>query len=328
MDAGNGKATAVGTAENTATFVDLYRTMKLIRRVEEVTQSLFLRGEIYGSTHLCIGQEAVSAGVCPMVEPRDRVAATYRGHGHILALGCDPQGLLEELMGRRGGLCGGRSGSMNVVDLSKSLLGCFGIVGGSIAAATGAGLGLRRRGEGGVAVAFFGDGAANQAYFHECLNFAKVFRLPVVYVCENNQYGEYTPMDQVTPGGIVGRVAALDIPASTVDGNDVWAMREAASEALARVRADEGPIFLEASTYRFSDHGRGDPVDYRRPGEMERWRERDPLTLARQRLTGEFEVPVEDLDIIDNDVDDQVSRLREAALATPFPEPEPASQFK
>lgn len=306
--------------------VDLYRQMVLIRRFEERVHDLFLRGQVYGSTHLCIGMEAVGVGFISALADRDRVACTYRGHGHVLALGTDPVGLMAELTGRATGTCGARAGSMNVVDLEHRLIGCFGIVGGSLAAATGAGLSLRRRN--GVAVAFFGDGTANQAYFHECLNFAKVFSLPVVYVCENNQYGEFTPVEEVTPGGILARPRAMGIQAERVDGQDVLEVRAVALQAVERARAGEGPVFVEAETYRYSDHGRGDPISYRPEGEMERWRQRDPLDVARGRLIGEHRVPESELDRVDSEVADELERITAAALDSPFPEPgAPASEF-
>lgn len=307
-------------------YLDLYRQMVLIRLFEQRVYDLFLRGEIYGSTHLCMGMEAVGVGVISTLREQDRVACTYRGHGHVIALGSDPVGLMAELTGRANGTCGARAGSMNVVDLENRLIGCFGIVGGSLAAATGAGLSLRRRD--GVAVAFFGDGTANQAYFHECLNFAQVLSLPVVYVCENNQYGEFTPTDEVTPGGILARPRALGIPSERVDGQDVWAVRAAADEAVARARAGDGPVFLEAYTYRYSDHGRGDPVKYRPEGEMEQWRQRDPLVLARARLGDGYGVSEEELDRVSSDVEEEVERITAAALEAPFPQPDPgATEF-
>ena len=216
--------TAAAPPEDVETYAELYRRMLLIRGFEDRVQSLFLRGEIYGTTHLYSGQEAVAVGFASSLGPDDRVACTYRGHGHLLAMGTDPEGLLAELLGRETGVNGGRAGSMNVVDPEHGVLGCYGIVGGSIAAATGAGLSLR--GTGAVAVAYFGDGATNQAYFFECLNFAKVFELPVVFVCENNGYGEYTPFEAVTPGGIVPRAAAIELPTTELDGMDVRAVRD------------------------------------------------------------------------------------------------------
>lgn len=297
---------------------DLYRRMVLIRRFEQAVHDLFLRGEVYGSTHLCMGQEAVSVGVASVLRDGDRVAATYRGHGAVLAVGSDPAAFMAELLGRATGVCGGRAGSMNVVDLDRGLIGCFGIVGGSLAAATGAGLSLKRRG--GVAVGFFGDGAVNQAYFYECLNFAKVRALPVVYVCENNQYGEFTPMQEVTPGGILARPLAMGIPAEKVDGQDLWEVREATSDALYRARRGEGPIFLEAFTYRYSDHGRGDPVRYRPDGEMERWKQRDPLDIARKRLQKDHGATEAELDAIVSDVEEELGRITDSALKAPFPD--------
>src|SRR3954464_3983871 len=216
------------TTPSTELALGLYRRMLLIRGFEDRVQSLFLRGEVYGTTHLYSGQEAVAVGFASVLREGDLVACTYRGHGHLLAMGTDPEGLLAELLGRETGVNGGRAGSMNVVDQEHGVLGCYGIVGGSIAAATGAALSLR--GGDSVAIAYFGDGATNQAYFFECLNFAKVLALPVVFVCENDGYGEYTPMEVVTAGGIQPRVAAMNLPTRTVDGMDVWAVHAAAAE--------------------------------------------------------------------------------------------------
>jgi len=307
--------------------VELYRRMRLIRRFEDTIQSLFQKGEVHGTTHLYSGEEAVAVGVCCVLEDADRAAGTYRGHGHALALGVEPQGLLDELLGRETGVCGGRAGSMNVVDLEHRLIGCFGIIGGSIAAATGAALALRR--SGGVAVAFFGDGTTNHGYFHECLNFAKVLSLPVVYVCENNLYGEFTPWETVTAGQILARPQALEIPAQTIDGNDVWTVRETARAAVARARAGEGPQFIEALTYRFVGHSRSDPGAYRKPGELDAWKERDPLKVARETLAAHAGVEVERLDAVDAEVDRELEAMVERGLAAPYPPAgAPAREFK
>src|SRR5215468_4052104 len=202
-------------------YLGLYRRMRMIRGFEDLIQSLFLRNEVYGTTHLYSGQEAVAVGFASMLTGEDRVAATYRGHGHALALGVDPQRLLDEMLGRESGINGGRAGSMNVNALGDRLIGSFGIVGGSIAAATGAALALKRT-TGGVAVAYFGDGAMNQAYVFECLNFCQVHKLPLLFVCENNGYGEYTPFESVTAGEIRARAEVFEIPAETFDGMSVW----------------------------------------------------------------------------------------------------------
>ena len=299
------------------TYAELYRRMLLIRGFEDRVQSLFLRGEVYGTTHLYSGQEAVAVGFASSLGPDDRVACTYRGHGHLLAMGTDPEGLLAELLGRETGVNGGRAGSMNVVDPEHGVLGCYGIVGGSIAAATGAGLSLR--GTGAVAVAYFGDGTTNQAYFFECLNFAKVFELPVVFVCENNGYGEYTPSQAVTPGGIVPRAAALELPTTELDGMDVRAVRAAAREIVERVREGGGPEFVEARTYRFVGHSRSDPGKYRPEGELERWQERDPLVVAEALLRDELGMAADALAAIPGDVEAELDRIEAAALAAPFP---------
>lgn len=306
--------------------LELYRTMRLIRRFEDTVQSLFQRGEIHGTTHLYSGQEAVAVGVCSVLEPIDRVAGTYRGHGHALALGVDPQGLLDELLGRESGVCGGRAGSMNVVDLEHRLIGCFGIVGGSISAATGAALALKRRG--GVAVAFFGDGAANQGYFHECLNFAKVLALPVLYVCENNLYGEFTPWEEVTAGELRARAETLGIPAGTIDGNDVLVVREAAGAAVERARNGGGPQFIEALTYRFVGHSRSDPGKYRKAGELDAWRDRDPIKLARAALLERLSATEHAVAEVEDAVDRQIDAIAERGLAAPWPQPGAVREFK
>jgi acetoin:2,6-dichlorophenolindophenol oxidoreductase subunit alpha len=305
----------------------LYRRMLLIRRFEELVQRLFEAGHVHGTTHLYSGQEAVAVGVASELAMKDRVAGTYRGHGHALALGTPPQRLLDELLGRATGICGGRAGSMNVVDLEHRLIGCFGIVGGSIAAATGAALALKQTG--GVAVAFFGDGTTNHGYFFECLNFSQVNKLPVLYVCENNLYGEFTPWEDVTAGEIRDRAAQFGMPSVTIDGNDLWAVRESAKSALEGIRSRGGPAFIEALTYRFVGHSRSDPGTYRKPGELERWKARDPLLIAHQRLEDVFGIPAAELQAISDGVNLEIVTLRDAGLTAPFPTPEAsAREFK
>jgi TPP-dependent pyruvate/acetoin dehydrogenase alpha subunit len=323
------EAPATTSIPQTEEAIELYRRMRLVRGFEELVQALFLKGEVHGTTHLYIGQEAGAVGVASVLGPDDRVAGTYRGHGHALALGVNPQELLDEMLGRSTGVCGGRAGSMNVIDLSNRLVGCFGIVGGSIAAATGVGLALRD--SGGVAVAFFGEGTVNQGYFAECLNFAKVESLPVLYVCENNRYGEFTPYEDVTAGEIIERVGAMRIPTEQVDGMDVFAVSEAATGAVDRARTGGGPQFLESLTYRFVGHSRADPGKYRRPGELDEWRLRDPLVVARERLTAQAGVAAADLDALDAQVAGELEEMRERGLAAPLPDPaelERATEFK
>jgi TPP-dependent pyruvate/acetoin dehydrogenase alpha subunit len=317
---------AAGVLDDLDLYMRIYRQMLVIRGFEDLVQSLFLADEVYGTTHLYSGQEAIATGVASVLEERDRVAATYRGHGHALALGVDPQALLDEMLGRRSGVNGGRAGSMNVNSPADRLIGSFGIVGGSIAAATGAALALKRT-TGGVAIAYFGDGAMNQGYVFECLNFSQVFRLPLVLVCENNGYGEYTPFRSVTAGEIRDRAEVMGVPAETIDGMSVWTVREAAGRAVAHARAGKGPVFVEALTYRFVGHSRSDPGAYRPEGELDRWRERDPILVLRAQLESEG-VAAADLDELEREVSEELEQMRVRGLAAPFPTELTAREFK
>lgn len=312
--------TGTAEAEAPAAYLGRYAQMLLIRLFEGEMHRLFLQGHVHGTTHLSSGQEAVPVGICSALDPHDYAAGTYRGHGHALAKGTDPEPLAAEMLGRATGVCGGRAGSMNVIDLEHGLVGCFGIVGGSIAATTGAALSAGRQGR--VAVAFFGDGAANQGYFHECLNFAKVLGLPAVFVCENNFYGEFTPMAKVTAGGdIAARGAAYGLPARVVDGNDLWEVRAAALEAVERARSGAGPTLLECQTYRHYGHSKSDPATYRPKDEVDDWLARDPLVLARTRLL-ETELEERQVADIEEETHERIERAIEAALAAPFPDPD------
>lgn len=310
-----------------AAYLEAYGRMLLIRRFEQAIHKLFLEGEVHGTTHLAAGQEAVPVGVCMALEPGDYIAGTYRGHGHALAKGTDPDALVAEMLGRSTGVCGGRSGSMNVIDLEHGLVGCYGIVGGSIAAATGAALSARRQGR--VAVAFFGDGATNQGYFHECLNFAKVAALPAVFVCENNFYGEFTPMADVTAGADIARRAkSYGMPSEVVDGNDVWAVHAAGAEAVERARSGGGPTLLECRTYRHYGHSKSDPGRYRPKEEVERWLARDPLPAARERLLAEG-VGEDRIAATEEAVGERIEQAVRRALEAPYPDPasEAATEF-
>jgi acetoin:2,6-dichlorophenolindophenol oxidoreductase subunit alpha len=317
---------ATGILEDLELYTGIYRQMLLIRGFEDLVQSLFLAGEVYGTTHLYSGQEAIATGVASLLEDRDRVAATYRGHGHALALGVDPQALLDEMLGRATGINGGRAGSMNVNSPRDRLIGSFGIVGGSIAAATGAALGLKKT-TGGVAVAYFGDGAMNQGYVFECLNFCQVLELPLVLVCENNGYGEYTDFRSVTAGELTDRAKVMGVPTETIDGMSVWAVREAARRAIDHARSGDGPAFLEALTYRFVGHSRSDPGAYRPDGELDRWRERDPITVLAAQLAAEG-IGEARLEEIRREMTGELERMREQGLAAPWPAELTAREFK
>ena len=314
--------------EEAATYLDGYARMLLIRLFETSMHRLFLRGEIHGTTHLSAGQEAVAVGVCMALQPSDYVTGTYRGHGHALAKGTPPEPLAAEMLGRATGICAGRAGSMNVIDLNHGLVGCYGIVGGSIAAGLGAALSAKRQGR--VAAAFFGDGAANQGYFHECLNMAQVLSLPAVFVCENNLYGEFTPMATVTAGGdIAARAQAYAMPSAVVDGNDLWAVHDAARVAVDRARQDGGPTLLECRTYRHYGHSKGDPATYRPKEEVEEWMARDPLKIARARLL-DHGITEEQIAATDEATTELLDRAIAGALAAPYPDPESeaATEFR
>ncbi|HEY6759155.1 MAG TPA: thiamine pyrophosphate-dependent dehydrogenase E1 component subunit alpha [Baekduia sp.] len=315
-----GGAARVAQAPDAEALLELYGRMRVIRRFEDAVQRLFTKGEVHGTTHLYSGQEAGAVGVCSVLEPGDRIAGTYRGHGHALAIGVEPEALMAELLGRATGVCGGRAGSMNVIDLEHGLIGCFGIIGGSIAAATGAALALRRTGN--VAVAFFGEGTSNQGYFHEALNFAKVLGLPVVYVCENNRYAEFTPYEDAMAGELADRPRAMGIETTVVDGMDVVAVRAAAVAAVARARAGEGPQFIESLTYRFVGHSRSDPGRYRKDGELEEWKQRDPLLVCRAALAGAHGLAEERIAAAEQRVDATLDAAIEAARQAPMPTPD------
>jgi acetoin:2,6-dichlorophenolindophenol oxidoreductase subunit alpha len=230
------------------------------------------------------------------------------------------------MLGRATGVNGGRSGSMNVNSLADRLIGSFGIVGGSIAAATGAALALSRT-TGGVAVAYFGDGAMNQGYVFECMNFAQVQKLPLVLVCENNGYGEYTAYRDVTAGEIRSRAEVMALPAETIDGMSVWTVREAAARALEHARSGAGPAFIEAITYRYVGHSRSDPGAYRPAGELDEWRARDPIVVLRAQLEADGAAPVA-LDDLEREVTAQLEQMRERGLAAPFPTALATSEFQ
>jgi TPP-dependent pyruvate/acetoin dehydrogenase alpha subunit len=322
------RAEAVHETETTTAFLEAYGRMLLIRSFEAAMHRLFLAGEVHGTTHLYAGQEAVAVGVCLALKPDDYAAGTYRGHGHALAKGTPPGPLLAEMLGRATGVCGGRAGSMNVIDLEHGLVGCYGIVGGSIAAGLGAAFSASRQGR--VAVAFFGDGATNQGYFHECLNMARVLSLPAVFVCENNFYGEFTPMASVTAGAAIAqRAQSYDMPSVVVDGNDLWAVHGAALDAVTRARAGEGPTLLECQTYRHYGHSKSDPAPYRPKEEVERWMARDPLKIARARLL-EDGVTEEQIAAVESAITSLLDQAVQDALAAPYPDPaeDHATEFR
>lgn len=264
----------------------MYRTMVECRYFEERAQELFIEGLVRGSTHFGNGQEAIPAGFAAATQPDDYTFCTYRGHNHMLARGAPMGPILAELFGRGTGLMGGKGGSMHLTDVERGLLGCYAIVGAHLPIAAGAAWSAQVRGSGQVTICFFGDGATNIGAFHEALNLAAVWRLPVVFVCENNLYMEYTPIASMTAVSrpAADRASAYGLEAIAIDGNDVDAIYEIARRTVDRARAGEGPSLVEALTYRHGGHSRGDPGKYRPDDEVKSWLERDPIPRARARL--------------------------------------------
>jgi pyruvate dehydrogenase E1 component alpha subunit len=267
----------------------LYERMLLIRRMEEKLSADAAAGILPGAVHLYIGQEAVAAGVCLQLKDSDWITSTHRGHGHFLAKGGDPKGMMAEIWGKKTGICKGMGGSMHVADVSKGILGANGIVGGGFAIATGAAFGSLLSKDARATICFFGDGAANQGVFMECLNVSSLWKLPIVYVCEHNHFCEFTRAEQVTSGEIANRARAFGIHVQVVDGNDVEAVWNATAEAVARVRRGEGPCFIEAETYRIKGHMEFEKEllaggKYREPEEIEQWRAKDPIDRYGKKL--------------------------------------------
>jgi TPP-dependent pyruvate/acetoin dehydrogenase alpha subunit len=274
-------ATTVTELDERAVNLDLYRKMATIRYFEEVAYRCYEAGEVLGTIHASIGQEAVAVGTMAALGQADQIFTHHRGHGHALAKGVDPARLFGELLGRRGGLSGGKGGSMHATDAAVGFLGSLAVVGGSIPLAVGVALAAKLRGTGGVGVAFFGDGAVNQGVLYESMNLAAIWSLPVLFVCENNGYAISVPSNYSIAGpGLVARAQAFGIEAQVVDGQSVTSVARVAEELAARARAGH-PALIEARTYRLLGHSRGDPAYglYRTQEEVQRWRERDPLTV-------------------------------------------------
>lgn len=299
-----------------------YRTMLRIRRFEERVKELFLEARLYGSVHLYIGEEAVATGACAALRGGDVISSTHRGHGHCIAKGLSLDGMMAELMGKATGYCKGKGGSMHIADLDQGMLGANGIVAAGIPISTGAALGFWVRGSGEVALCFFGDGGANHGAFHEGINLAALYKLPVVFVCENNQFAQYHAVTQDLPiEDVATRAVSYGIPGVVVDGQDVLAVYAAAKEAVDRARRGEGPTLIEAKTYRYEGHFLGDPEPYRKKEDVVRWRERDPIQLFGARLQEWAVATAADLGTIEQAVCGDVAAA--VAFGESSPEPEP-----
>ncbi|HEY6667290.1 MAG TPA: thiamine pyrophosphate-dependent dehydrogenase E1 component subunit alpha [Propionibacteriaceae bacterium] len=301
--------------------LEWYEQMALIRQTEKAAYDLFMSGLVKGTTHLAAGHEAVAVGTSAALRVDDYVFATYRGHHHALARGATPAECLAELMSKATGLCKAKGGSMHLTKADRGMLGSYAIVGSHLPIAAGAAWSAKLRGTEQVAVAFFGDGATNIGAFHETLNMAAVWKLPVLFVCENNLYMEYTPISAVTAVAhpAADRASAYGLPAEIIDGNDVVKVHDTMEGAVDRARAGDGPTIIEALTYRHYGHSRADPAKYRPADEVERWMQRDPLLVARERLTS-LGVDAADIDAADARAAEIVKAAIQEAKDAPPPE--------
>jgi pyruvate dehydrogenase E1 component alpha subunit len=324
--AGKEKLMADVKALNKALLLEMLRRMLLIRRFEEEVVRLADRGEIVGAAHSYIGEEAVAVGACLALRDDDYMTGNHRSHGHPIAKGGQVQRAMAELFGKRTGYCKGKGGSMHLADFSIGILGESGILGSSIPTAVGAALGSKLQGNDRVAVAFFGDGASNEGVFHESINLAAIWKLPVIFLCENNQYAVTSSFKtMVATENISDRAAGYDIPGVLVDGQDAIAMYEVVSEAVARARASQGPSLIEGRTYRYLDHSLGLSrivrAPYRTEEEVEVWKQRDPIVIHQQQLLSHGIATQMEIDHIDAQVLQEIEAAVEFARQSPYPDP-------
>lgn len=305
----------------------MLQRMLEIRYCEERIQELFLENVIRGTTHLCIGQEAVSVGMAANVDARrgDTVTCTYRGHGHALALGLTLKSMMAEMMGKEAGCCKGKGGSMHLTDMNIGLIGTFAIVGAGLPVTNGAALTAQIKGTGAVSISIFGDGTPNIGAWHEAVNLAAVWKLPSIFLCENNLYGEYSPYETTAPvPNVADRAAAYGIPGVIVDGQDAEAVHAVIKEAVERARAGHGPSLIEAKTYRYRGHSRTDPATYRPAGELEQWQARDPISILAERMKADGQLTDAQFKQIQQSAQEVVQEATTWALAQPYPAPESA----
>ena len=298
----------------------MYRQMLTIRRFEEAIDDVYRRGLMPGLAHSYIGEEGVAVGVCEALKRTDYITSTHRGHGHCIAKGCSLNEMMAEVMGKVDGYCRGKGGSMHIADFEVGMLGASGIVGGMFGIAAGAALSIKLRGTDQVAVCFFGDGAANQGVLYETMNMAALWKLPLIHVCENNQYGQYSPWREVTASERIATLSQhFSIPGETVDGMDVLAIFQATQKAVERARGGDGPSFIEAITYRYHGHHIGDlKTPYRSQEEIQEWKKRDPLERLKVRLVQDG-ITLERLMEIEQDVDREVEESVDFGKNSPLP---------
>jgi acetoin:2,6-dichlorophenolindophenol oxidoreductase subunit alpha len=316
---------ATAPVAEVATLEELLGRMWRIRAFEIRAMELFEEKQIRGSVHPYIGMEAIAVGVCAALRPDDFITSTHRGHGHCVAKGLDLSRMMAEIIGREDGYCRGRGGSMHITAIEQGMLGADAIVAGSVAIATGAAYALRLQGKDAVVVSFFGDGASNQGIFHEAANLASILAAPVVYVCENNQWAISMPFrEAVNVDDIAVRAVGYGFPGEVVDGNDFFAVREAAERAVARARAGDGPTLIEAKSYRITPHSAATPNDNRPPEELDLWRSRDPIVRFAEALVERHLVAPDRAAEIEAEAVREVEEATQYALSSPSPEPEAA----
>lgn len=301
----------------------IYEIMNKIRYFELKALRLFEENKLRGSVHLYVGEEAIAASVCSQLTDEDYITSTHRGHGHCIAKGGELDKAMAELMGKETGYCRGRGGSMHIADFTKGNLGANAIVGGGIPIATGAALAAKLQQNDKIAVSFFGDGASNEGIFHESLNLAAVWKLPVIFICENNEYGISVPVSQSTSvENISDRAIGYGIPGVTIDGNDVFAVYEAFETAVKRAKAGDGPTLIECKTYRTLGHWTGDPQNYREKEDVEMWRDKkDPIQLFKKRLVDAGDFTSEELDKVEEAARVEANKAAEFAVNSPDPDP-------
>ena len=307
--------------------IDLYRTMVRIRKFEELLVNEFAGGRIPGTVHLYAGEEASAVGTCAALRPDDYITSTHRGHGHLIAKGARTDKMMAEIYGRETGYCKGKGGSMHIADIDLGILGANGIVGGGVCIASGAALSAKMRSSGQVVICFLGDGSTNEGGFHEGVNLAAVWNLPVVFVVENNLYAEKTRITSTTRiTDLATRAAGYGLPGIVVDGMDVIGVYEAVARAVARARSGEGPTIIETKTYRWRGHFEGDAQGYKAREEVEEWKAKDPIPRFRRHLAQLGVLSPEQADQIDREMADEIAGAHKFAMDSPFPDPREAEE--
>ena len=315
---------AVATSLDKSQVAQLYQQMVLIRRFEEQTGRLYMQGKVRGFLHLYIGEEAIAAGAIPTLRDDDYIVSHYRDHGHALARGMDPKVIMAELMGKATGSSGGKGGSMHLFDVSKGFMGGYAIVGGQMPIAVGLALAIKHRSEDRAVLCFFGDGAVNQGEYHESMNLAALWKLPVLFFLENNLYGMGSSVERTHAGGkdIYLTAEAYGVPAAQIDGMNLLEVRDATAEALKRVRSGDGPVFIEAMTYRFRGHSIADPAGYREAFEVDEWKTKDPISSFKDLALSEGLIDEAEIARIDAEVDATIDEAVRFAEESDEPGPE------